>query len=149
MALFLASHMLWASWWSLVWLSVLSPVLLSIEVGSSISPDGVSYSESPDSDSILSCLRGCAMCISMFLWTTWVCPSPCHGLIVYSGRFSCCSTNTYLVFSHQSPILWFPPNTFCLTRQRSPGSSLEAIILEPYQCLWWVDSLHWCRSVNS
>ena len=75
-----ASHIFWASWLDLVWLCGMDPVLLCIEFGSPISSGGVSYSESPDSDSVSSCLWGCAMCISKFLWTTQVCPSPCHIL---------------------------------------------------------------------
>ena len=141
--------MLWASQQVLVWFHVTGPVLLYIGSVSPMSPGGVSYSESPDSDCISSCLWGCAMCISKFLWTTQVCPSPCHGLIVYTGRFHCHSTTTYLVFSKQSPILCLPPNTFCITRQRSLGSSYEGLIFQSYQCLWQVDSLHWCTSANS
>ena len=90
-------HMLWASWWALVWLHVTGPVLLSVGLGSPMSLSGVLYNESPDSDFISSCFCGCAMCISKFLWTIQVHPSPCHGLIVCTGRLSCHSTTTYLV----------------------------------------------------
>ena len=75
--------MLWASQLALIWLCGMGPVLLSIGSGSPMSPGGVSYSESPESGLILSCFGGCAVCISKFLWTTQVYPSPCHGLIVY------------------------------------------------------------------
>ena len=62
-----------------------------------MTPVGVAYSEAPHLDSILSCLWECAMCISKFLWTTQIYPSPCPGLIVYTERLGCCSSTTYLV----------------------------------------------------
>ena len=133
---------------ALVWLHAMGPVPLSIGPGSPMSLGGVLHSELPGSDSLLSCLWGCAMYISKFLWTTQLHLSPCHGLIVYTGRFLCCLTTTYLVFSQQSPIMCFPPNTFCLTRQRPPSSSLEALIFWSYQCLWQVDSLHWLSQLT-
>ena len=116
MALVHVFHLLWASWHkslsgSMSW----APFCSVMGSGRHMSPGGVVYSESSDSDSVSSCLWGCAMCISKFLWTTQVFPSSCHGLIVYTWEFVCCSITSYLVFSQQSPILCFPPNTFCLT----------------------------------
>ena len=109
--------MFWDRWCILVWFCVMGPILLGIGCDSPMSLANVSYTESSDSDSVLSCLWVCAMCISKFLLTTQVHPSSCHGLIVCTGRFSCHSITSYEVFSQWSPILCFPPNNFCLTRE--------------------------------
>ena len=140
--------MLWANWWTLVWLHVTGPVVLNVDSGNPASPGGVSYSESSDSDCISSHLWEGMMCISKFWWTTCLSTS-CHGLMMHTGRFGCHSITMYLVFSHWSPILCLPPDAFCHTRQRSLGSSLEALILWSYCCFWWVDSLHWCWLASS
>ena len=99
--------MLWANWWALVWFHVTGPVVLSIDPDNPSSPSSVLYSESSDSDCISSPLWGGVMCISKFLWTTWVLPTPCQGLMVYMGRLGCHSTTMYLVFSQWPPILCF------------------------------------------
>ena len=86
----------------------MGPVLLIIEAGSPMSPGGVLKAELSDSDPVSSCLWGCAVCICKFLWTTQIHPSPCHGLIVYTGRFSSHSITLYLVFSQLSPFCFSP-----------------------------------------
>ena len=136
--------MFWANWWALVWLHVTVPVVLDVDSGDPASPGGVSYSESSDSDCISSHLWGGVMCIWKFQWTTQVLLTPCHGLMEYTGRFGCCSTSNYFIFSQWSPILCLPPKAFCQTRQRSPSSSLEALIFQSYCCFWQDNSLHWC-----
>ena len=102
-ALVHASHILWATWWTLVWLCVTGPVILGIHPDNPSSPGGVLYSESSDSDFMSSPLGGGTTCISKFQWTTWVLPTPCKGLMVYMWRFGCCSSTTYFVFS-QHPL---------------------------------------------
>ena len=140
-----ACCVLWASQWALVWFHVMGPVPLSIGSGSPMSPSGVSYSESPESGSISSSLWGCATCISKFLWTTQVHPSPCHGLIVYTGRFGCCSTTTYLYFpaityhmlspkyflSYQTEVPWFKLGGFHF-------SVIPMLMVGKFHTLVWV-----------
>ena len=71
-ALVHASCMLWASWQDLVWLHITSPVVVSVDPDNPLSPGGVLYSESLDSDCMSSHLWGGAMCMSKFQWTTEV-----------------------------------------------------------------------------
>ena len=122
--------------------------LLNMGSGRPMCPGGVSYSESSDSDSFVQFVGMCyvhkkvpvdCLSLSFFLpwfnsvyWEIW--------LLLNNPIFSIFPLVTYFVF---------PLNTFCLTRQRCPGSRLEALIFQSYQCLWWVDSLHWCRLANS
>ena len=58
---------------------VMGPVLLDIGLGSPMFPGGILYSESLESGLISYCWWGGAMCISKFLWTTQVYPSPLPG----------------------------------------------------------------------
>ena len=120
-ALVHVSCMLLANWQVLVWLHVTGLVVLDVDSGNPASPGGVLCSESSDSDCISSHLWGGTMCISKFQWTTWVYPTPCHSLMVCTGRFGCCSTTTYFMFFQWSHILCLAQNAFCQTRQRSPG----------------------------
>ena len=149
MAFIHASSILWASWWALVWLDVMGPVVPGMCSGDSSSPGGMSYSDQLDSNCNLCHLWERTMCISKLQWTIWVLPTPCHCLMVYTGRFGCYSTTTYLVFSQQSVILCLPLNAFCWMRQRSLGSSLEALIFWSYCHFWQVDSSYWCWSASS
>ena len=73
------------------------------------------------------------MCINKFLWTTEVHPSPFHGLIVYTGRFSFLNNHissilqviTYLVFTSK----YFLSYQTELPRFKPGGSHYPVILL--------------------